>query len=103
MSRNAYNKLSNYATTVSENASGVCVVYHATTIVRYTHNVIVLCTGGYYTVTTKKKMNQASHQFNLGYSVYQRKGEWYVNYQGQTYQFDDNNTVTLQRYQQHAA
>lgn len=37
-----------------------------------------LNTGGYFTKTTKKRMNQFAEMFNLGFRVVQDKGNWYV-------------------------
>lgn len=72
-------KLSSYRTTVSSNeARDVVVTYVATPIVTFNAESVTLRSGGYQTVTTKQKMNQAANQFGLGYSVYQHKGEWFV-------------------------
>ena len=54
------------------------VRYHTTDIVSWDRDVIILCTGGWKDVTTKRKMNQAARQFGLGYGVHQRKHCWYV-------------------------
>lgn len=54
------------------------VRYHNTDVVTYNAEKITLRTGGWKTVTTKLRMNQASRQFDLGYGVSQRKGVWYV-------------------------
>lgn len=51
---------------------------------------VILNSGGWRTVTTKTRMNQAANQFGLGYGVYQRKGEWFVDTpDGQTLEFKD--------------
>jgi hypothetical protein len=50
------------------------VWYHSTCVVEFDKDVIKLCTGGWRTATTKTRMNQASNQFGLGYSVYQKRG-----------------------------
>ena len=42
---------------------------------------------------TKLRMNQASVQFNLGYTVYQQKGQWFVSYRGATRQFDQDEII----------
>jgi hypothetical protein len=34
-------------------------------------------------------MNQASNQFDLGFGVYQRKNQWYVDWKGATFEFVD--------------
>ena len=55
------------------------VVYHNTEVVKVINdNQVVLNNGGYYTATTKRRMNQASMQYNLGFSVYQSEFCWYV-------------------------
>ena len=74
------NKLSTYCTTVTADAAHrIIVTYHRTQIVKVSHDgTITLDFGGYDTVTTRRKMTQASRQFNLGYSVYRDKGETFV-------------------------
>lgn len=90
----AYNKLSTYRTKISA-VAGVLynVQYHATTIVQCYEDsgrrVIELNTGGYRTVTTKRKMNQAAWQFALGYTVHQHKHEWFVTTKAGVFPFDD--------------
>lgn len=87
-----YNKLSNYATTIGNNN----VTYHSTVIVSWTDYEITLNTGGWFTATTKKKMNQAARQFNLGYYVYQKNRDWFIFVGDRTIPFD-NEKVTFQR------
>lgn len=74
----AYNKLSTYKTKIIVGANVTAITYHSTPIVSFDENKIILRTGGYRSVTTKRKMNQASIQFDLGYGVLQQKGEWYI-------------------------
>jgi len=89
----AYNKLSNYKTTWTEHDGVGSVVYHKTAIVSWMDNKITLRSGGWESVTTKRKMNQASHQFNLGYSVYQKDYTWFVDLpDGDTVLFTDGMT-----------
>jgi hypothetical protein len=71
-------RLSPYKTKVMCTNGHISVVYHETLIVEATPNTVTLDTGGWRSVTTKRKMNQAARQFGLGYGVHQRKGEWYV-------------------------
>lgn len=72
-------KLSSHATTIATGEDGsVQVVYHRTQIVRFTDDTITLCMGGYDTVTTRRKMNQAAAQFRLPFTVYRDKGETYM-------------------------
>lgn len=84
----AYNKLSTYATTIAARDGNTVITYHSTAIVEFDADFITLRTGGYETVTTKRKMNQAANQFDLGYSVFQKRGIWFVNYNGSTYEFE---------------
>jgi hypothetical protein len=72
--RSRYNQLSNYCTTVSARDGWQIVTYRETQIVRWNDSTIELNFGGYDTVTTRRKMNQASNQFELGYSVFRSKG-----------------------------
>lgn len=65
------------------------VVYHKTPVVAWDTKRIVLRSGGWMTVTTKLRMNQASNQFGLGYSVWQKDFAWFVGYQGCTLPFVD--------------
>jgi hypothetical protein len=51
--------------------------------------MIGLNSGGYLTSSTKNHMMQASNQFDLGFSVYQKAGKWYVDFNGQTIPFED--------------
>ena len=61
------------------NEGTINVLYHDTVILeRRTDGNVILNTGGYKTTTTKKRMNQASELYDLGFSVYQRNHEWYV-------------------------
>jgi hypothetical protein len=54
------------------------VKYYNTDVVSFNDEEIILKTGGYKTKTTKTRMNQTSRQFNLGFNVYQKNWEWYV-------------------------
>jgi len=84
------------ATSVFTENGSTYVVYHNTAVVRFNENEIELNTGGWRTVTTKARMNQASNQFDLGYQVYQRDYAWFVDYKGETIGFDGYR-LTLER------
>jgi len=77
-----------HKTTVCEKQGVLSVVYHNTEVVRADSDTITLNTGGWKTVTTKTRMNQAANQFDLDYSVFQKSGKWYVDYNGATIPFD---------------
>ena len=72
------------------------VKYHDTVIVRFNYCAITLDNGGFFTVTTKRRMNQVSQEYNLGFSVYQKNFNWYVDYKGETIPFDGSK-LTLER------
>jgi hypothetical protein len=64
--------------------------YHNTPIVQVLEDGrIKLFCDGWFTKTTKVAMNQASNQFDLGFGVYQRKNQWYVDWKGATFDFVD--------------
>ena len=81
------------ATSVVCTTGRITVTYRNTRVVDVTPEHITLDTGGWKTVTTKLRMNQASVQFNLGYTVYQQKGQWFVSYRGATRQFDQDEII----------
>ena len=83
------------ATSTFTDDRGTHVIYHNTAVVMFNHETIILCSGGWKTLTTKTRMNQASNQYHLGYQVYQEDFEWYVNYKGETLDFFDG--ITLER------
>ena len=66
------------------------VVYRGTVVVAWNQEVIILNSGGWYSATTKTRMNQAAHQFGLGYRVYQKDFEWFVDHNGLTLDFYDD-------------
>lgn len=79
------NEVGKHATTVSTGPDGKTrVTYHSTDVVTFDKNEIVLDTGGWRSTATKTRMNQASAQFGLGYSVYQEHWNWFVVYNGET-------------------
>ena len=69
------------------------VTLHSTDIVKFKHtggflDQILLDTGGYNTVTTRRRMNEVSKAYGLGFQVYQKKHKLYVAYKGNDYEFD---------------
>tara|TARA_S200002703_G_scaffold130211_1_gene117451 strand:+ start:240 stop:512 length:273 start_codon:yes stop_codon:yes gene_type:complete len=63
------------------------VKYHDTKVVTFSEDAIMLDTGGWFTPTTKARMNQTSGAFGLGFRVYQKNYDWYADYNGKTYEF----------------
>lgn len=90
------NQLSMYKTSIFNEEGMTKVVYHSTPIVSFDSETIILNTGGWQSVTTKRKMNQASSQFGLGFSVTQKNFEWFINFKGETFPFDKD-VMTLER------
>ena len=81
LTQRIYQRVGTHKTQVIRDGITTQVVYHVTPVVTFdTHN-IVLNTGGWHTATTKLRMNQASRQYRLGYTVYQKEYEWYADYQ----------------------
>lgn len=82
------------ATTIYSDETGSEMVYHNTKVATFKPWIpiaiprhrqknrvatVKLDTGGYYTTTTKKRMNQFAEHFGIPFYVYQEKGVWYVN------------------------
>jgi hypothetical protein len=82
------NKVGTHKTTVTQVDGVLTVRYHSTDVVVATPTTVKLNTGGWFSNTTKSRMNQAAAQFGLGYSVYQKRGSWFVDTNGKTVKFD---------------
>ena len=66
------------------------VCYHNTIVVSFNTNTIKLNTGGWWTNTTKTRMNQTSNQYGLGFRVYQKDYQWYIEYNNKIQSFEQN-------------
>jgi hypothetical protein len=84
-------KLGKNATTVKQKGKTLTVRYHRTDVVKATPKTITLDTGGWNTVTTRNRMTQASHQFDLGYYVYKKDGKLFAEYKGKKREFGKDN------------
>ena len=89
-------KIGTHKTKVFTENGVTFVQYHNTRIVAFSDKSIMLDVGNWFTPTTnyttiKTRMNQASNQFDLGFRVYQKNYEWYVDYKGKTYRFAGSN------------
>ena len=60
--------------------SNASLSHHGITIAEYDaeSQTLTLNNGGYYSATTKKRMNQFCRAFCPRYSVYQKQYNWYV-------------------------
>ena len=87
------NDWSNSNTFVTYNESTNCstVVLHRTAIAVYDHNTnaLKLNTGGWYSVTTKSRLNAILQGLMFGASVYQKNFDWFLSYNNQTHDFND--------------
>lgn len=72
------NKIGTTATSVVRRDGVMIVTYHNTEVVRATDDFVTLNSGGWRTVTTKARMNQAANQYGLGFQVLSRQGQWAV-------------------------
>ena len=90
-------QLPTYKTKVNENEKGqIEIIYHQTAVVTYDFEQIILNTGGWWTRSTKTRMNQASEVLGLGFRVFQKKGDWFVDYKNDVLPFTEN-TLELNR------
>ena len=73
-------QIGRHATSTHSQHGVIYVTYHQTNVVAWDKDAstVTLNTGGWYTPTTKKRMNQASQQFGLGFHVFQKDFQWYV-------------------------
>ena len=82
-------RIGKHETAIIRDNGSVKVKYHYTNVVEFSPSSIILRNNGYLTTTTKLRMNQTSNHFNLGFYVYQQDYEWFIVYQGKTYDFYD--------------
>ena len=87
-----------HATSITKHGENTYIRYWSTDVVTFDNDSVLLNNGGWYTSTTKTRMNQASRQFNLGFSVYQKDFDWYVvTPAGETHKFSDRGTFGFTR------
>ena len=89
-------QIGKHKTKVKKEDGKTIVTYHNTDVVTFDSQEIVLNSDGYKTLTTKVRMNQTSNEYGLGYTVYQRQGNWFVDYADKTIPFEDDE-LTLPR------
>ena len=56
---------------------------------------ITLNSGGYRTATTKRRMNEVSEEYDLGFKVYQKNFDWYIDIMQGTLKFIDGITFNV--------
>ena len=83
------------ATKVNVEGQIIEVKLYNTLVVFADRERIILDNGGWKTVTTRRRMNQASREFNLGFDVYQKDHNWIVSYKGKEIEY--TNGMVLKR------
>ena len=88
-------------TSIRTRGNSTFMCYHSTDVARMDilkDSVrITLDTGGYYTKTTKKRMNQFADMFGLHYRVLHiAAGSWYVELPEQVLEFNDNGNISFE-------
>ena len=91
-----YQVINGFKTRVLTDEDKTRVFFHDTPVVSFNEKTIELNTGGWRTRSTKVRMNQASQEFGLGFRVFQKKGDWYIDYLGKKLAFSTNK-LTLDR------
>jgi hypothetical protein len=81
-------------TRVYRDSDGIDVYFHGTRIVRIRPDKIFLQTGGWRTVTTKRRMNQTFERFGINAYIYQENFEWFCVFENETFKFEDFLTIT---------
>ena len=72
--------ISKYQTKTIEDHGDTIVRLYGTNIVRHSgiNGTTMLDSGGYLTSTTKRRINQVSQTWALGFTVYQKNYQWFV-------------------------
>ncbi len=84
-------KLQLYQTTIHTDKAGETrVMYYKTAIVTFNDETIILNTGGWWTRSTKARMNKLSWYFKLGFRVFQKEGVWFVEYGDEVHPYEVN-------------
>lgn len=83
-------EIGKHRTTVRMENGELSVVFHNTEVVNANSDRIKLNTGGWFTPTTKTRMNQTANQFGLGFKVFQKDFDWFVRFNGRTHEFTGN-------------
>ena len=95
MNRAVVNKInwsnSNTFVEYNENTNCSTVVLHRTAIAVYDHNTqaLKLNTGGWYSVTTKSRLNAILQELIGCACVYQKNFNWFLSYNNSTHDFND--------------
>jgi hypothetical protein len=80
-------------TKIRTEAGKTIVRLHSTDIVAFDAQTITLNTGGWRTITTSARMNEASSHYGLGYRVGSDRGEWIIGYGGREWIYPGREAV----------
>ena len=74
------NRIGRHATTFQVKDNMLSVVYQNTEVVRadLTKKNVWIKTNGWYTPTTKTRINQTFNQFGIPLRVFQKAGTWFI-------------------------
>lgn len=98
------------ATTIETVNGWTRMVYHNTCVAEFRDTsylepnhpnagrIIRLNTGGYFTATTKKRMNQFAKMFDLPFKVVQESGVWYAYCPNARHEFEGDDVEFLLPY-----
>lgn len=84
---------------VTDEFGWISVYYHGHCVVYIRRNSFTLNSCRHKTYTTKLRMNQAMNQFALGWTVYQKNFDWFVqcNSTGEVRPFEDGMQLPIRR------
>lgn len=89
MPQSSSGAISRYQTKIESSPAGQTqVIFYNTPVVSFNNKQIILNSGGWWTMSTKKRMNQVSDFYNLGFRVFQKAGDWFVDYKNAVERFD---------------
>lgn len=71
------------------------ITLYNTEVVSFNDDIIILNSGGWTTVTTKRRINQASEEFSLGIGIQQTKGQWLIMLKNPKYTTEGNEPYWL--------
>ena len=86
--RNQKSKKVDNNTYLIQNNDNIAIKLHNTEVIKFYPDKIVLNSGGWYTPTTKDRLNSFS-----GYQINQESGIWHIGVNGKTYKFNDNMVI----------
>ena len=73
------NPIGKTATSIRPVNGWTAIKYHDTDVVSFSNGkIVVLDSGTWKTPTTKRRMNETADEFDLGFRVYAKKGQWYI-------------------------